>query len=244
MLLCVAVEPVPEPSLEGLTFVGEGDECNGSLGPEFGTFCEIGLQCVVPPDAGFGASGVCSYGAFGDECGGNVRVYCADGLTCVFADPDALGGNGMCLFTYTIDAKPITVYQKGASLVVSNIETDLLNSTLNFGTTTTGDLWVSNSGSISLYEPGDEPFTVTEIETYESPLQCPSGFVVQEDDTLIFLSEAALCARKAGMNVNNGPFDVTVVPVSNAAATPGNGIIIVHFMHYYYFASMHAFFIS
>merc|ERR1711988_1836771 len=60
--ICVADEPAPEPSPEvdmGPTIVGEGDECNGTLPPEFATICDVGLECVVPPGSGFGASGVC-----------------------------------------------------------------------------------------------------------------------------------------------------------------------------------------
>jgi hypothetical protein len=39
--------------------VGEGEECEGSLAPEYAVICKVGLQCTVPVNAGLGAPGVC-----------------------------------------------------------------------------------------------------------------------------------------------------------------------------------------
>lgn len=93
----------------------------------------------------------------------------------------------------TIHAQPVTV--RSMSDTEYNIATQLANTTLSFGMTTAGDLWVNNAGFLKLFEPIskiDDPSSLglaLEGDTYDSPLECDSGFVVQEDDTLIFLSQ-------------------------------------------------------
>lgn len=56
--------PAPSPTPSGPTEVGEGEECNGTLSPEFQTVCAPGLECVVPPGPGLGyrvgATGICT----------------------------------------------------------------------------------------------------------------------------------------------------------------------------------------
>ena len=110
---------------------------------------------------------------------------------------------------YAINAVPLTVLGKGESQLQYNIATQLVNTTLNFGMTTARDLWVSNAGMLQLYEPVssvDDPSglgIVLEGDAYASPLACPSGFVVQDDDTLIFMSQEAYCAQKTGMTISD-----------------------------------------
>ena len=57
----MVVEPTePESSAPTGPFtVGEGEECNGSLPPQFATLCEAGLECVQPDGTAAGASGRC-----------------------------------------------------------------------------------------------------------------------------------------------------------------------------------------
>jgi hypothetical protein len=66
--------------------VGAGEECNGSLPPEYATLCEEGLTCVRDNDR-LGSSGICmTIGHLGDRCDSNryqIRwVHCEDGLQC------------------------------------------------------------------------------------------------------------------------------------------------------------------
>lgn len=56
VLLPDAIAP-PPPS--GPTEVGEGEECQGTVSPEFQTVCAPGLECITPPGV-FGAPGICT----------------------------------------------------------------------------------------------------------------------------------------------------------------------------------------
>merc|ERR1712137_1238586 len=96
-------QPETAQSPSGPTFVGEDEDCNGTVSPEFQTLCGPGLTCVVDPDAGFGASGTCKPAqptvvGEGDECNGSLppefATICAEGLTCVTSGVP--GASGTC----------------------------------------------------------------------------------------------------------------------------------------------------
>ena len=232
-LLQPSSEPDMEPVIDTNTSIaasGEGDICESDIS------CDVGLKCV---------NGLCLYGSKGDVCGGTVapqyQVYCGNGLECVPTLPIMPGSAGICLVTYTIDASPVTVYDKDKARVsdattTTTINTLLVNTTLNFGMTAGGEyLWVSNNGSIQIYESiDDNNSSVYSTGIFASPLQCPNGFVVQQDDTLIFLSEAAYCAQRNGILVNTTTTTTTttsdndttnkkyIFPVIDAPQTPLN----------------------
>ena len=91
----IAGECVAAP-LSGPTVVGEGEECNSSLPPQYATVCDDGFACVQEAQVA-GASGTCvavrGYGSTATSCGGNsgaAVVNCqAEGDTgsyCVYGD--------------------------------------------------------------------------------------------------------------------------------------------------------------
>ncbi len=80
----------------GHRVVGTGEECNGSLPPDYATLCDDNLTCVLD-NARLGSSGTCmTIGHLGDRCDSTAYeirwVQCEEGLQCkALSTPISIG---------------------------------------------------------------------------------------------------------------------------------------------------------
>jgi len=95
----------PSEADAGPTVVKGGEECNGSLAPQFATICEDGFDCVTPDQTMTGQTGVCkpkgpTVVKAGEKCNGSLSpqfaTICEDGFDCVTPDPTMTGQTGVC----------------------------------------------------------------------------------------------------------------------------------------------------
>ena len=105
------------------------------------------------------------------------------------------------------------------------ISTLLSGTTLSFGTTADGDVWIANNGSVSVFASTDRFGIFEAVSSVPWPTACPEPFVTQTaDDVLIFFNPYESCAPKAGMSISSTDPSVgsRTVAVSSSVQTQAN----------------------
>ena len=137
---------------------------------------------------------------------------------------------------YQIALAPLSIAPSSSSSIASaeyNIATVLQNSTLGFGATSSGDVWVYNNGPsqstcLQVYQRLSSSSDPTSVGSYaekasiECPVSCPQPSFEQSGDSLLFFGKYQYCAPKAGMLVqtNEGTEVTRFDPIQQSTVTP------------------------